>query len=161
MCGVQEGSIFCLINAIAIAEYKTVVRNNGAIDTNVAWSQVYAVIAFWFGKTSSGYIIKQYVLLPLCTNFSVKDRGMFITPAKSQVEMIDTMWILVEISLCFIGKTTATNPHKTLSWNKKRHWACEVIQLSKNRYQDSTDVPLSWVVQQFSYFKRKWSQRKK
>lgn len=131
MCWVQEGSIFCLAKAIAIAEYKTVVRNNGAIGTNVAWSQVYAVIASWFGKTSSGYIIKQYMLLPLCTNFSVNDRGMFSTPAKSQVEMIDIMRTLVEIKLCFIGKTTATNPHQALSWNKKRHWTCEVIQLLK------------------------------
>jgi len=68
---------------------------------------VYAAIAFWFGKTCSGYIIKQYVVLPLCTKFSVKDREMFSAPAKSQIEMIDIMRILVEISLRFIGKTTA------------------------------------------------------
>ena len=56
MCGVQEGSIFCLVNAIAIAEYKTGDRNNGAIDTNVAWSQVYAPIAFWLEKRLQGIL---------------------------------------------------------------------------------------------------------
>ena len=106
-CALSVRALFCLLKAIAIAVYKTVITTNGAIKSKANGAN--EIAAETSGLSPVSVLVQNAFLLSCTTTSAIISDGELNKPAKIQVETMAVVRIFGEIRPSFIGKTTATN----------------------------------------------------